>query len=46
MTWAEYYADVHERAWRNGATVVWITPPRVKKNTPAQPPSTATACAR
>lgn len=45
MTWAEYYADVKERAWRNAATVIWITPPRVKKPR-AGPPSSATACAR
>jgi hypothetical protein len=45
MTWAEYYADVRERAWRNAATVIWITPPKVRKPR-AAPSSSTTACAR
>jgi hypothetical protein len=31
MTWAEYYMDVEERAWRRGGRVIWIEPPRVKR---------------
>jgi hypothetical protein len=31
MTWAEYYSDVMEKAWKRGATVVWISPPNVRK---------------
>lgn len=31
MTWAEYYAEVTERVWRRGGTVVWISPPNVRK---------------
>jgi len=45
MTWAEYYADVRERAFRNNATVIWITPPSVTKPRVPQD-SDATACAR
>ena len=45
MTWAEYYNDVRERAWRNAATIIWITPPNVRKPR-AKPPSSTTACAR
>ena len=31
MTWPEYYMDVESRAWRRGAVVIWIEPPRVSK---------------
>ena len=31
MTWPEYYMDVESRAWRRGAVVIWIEPPRVGK---------------
>ena len=31
MTWAEYYMDVEERAWRRGGRVIWVDPPRVDK---------------
>jgi hypothetical protein len=31
MTWAEYYSDVKERAWRRNADVIWIWPPRVER---------------
>jgi hypothetical protein len=44
MTWQEYYADVRERAWRNSATIIWITPPKVKKQPVVR--STASACVR
>ena len=42
MTWNEYYARVRERAWRKGALVVWLNPPRVRKV--AVSPAHATAC--
>ena len=45
MTWAEYYNDVKERAWRNAAIIIWITPPKVRKPR-AAPQSGTTACAR
>jgi hypothetical protein len=31
MTWAEYYTEVTERMWRRGGTVIWISPPNVRK---------------
>jgi hypothetical protein len=31
MTWAEYYAEVTDRVWKRGGTVVWISPPSVRK---------------
>ena len=31
MTWAEYYTEVTERVWKRGGTVVWISPPSVRK---------------
>jgi hypothetical protein len=31
MTWAEYYTEVTERVWKRGGTVVWISPPNVRK---------------
>lgn len=31
MTWAEYYADVQDKAWRRGAVVIWVETPRVRK---------------
>jgi hypothetical protein len=30
MTWNEYYNEVRERAWRSGATVIWLNPPNVR----------------
>ena len=45
MTWDEYYADVRERAWRQNATIIWITPPSMRKRH-AQPASDVTACTR
>ena len=30
MTWHEYYSQVSERAWRSGATVIWVNPPNVR----------------
>ena len=42
MTWAEYYADVTDRVWKRGGTVVWVSPPNVRKaKRPAPPPGTA-----
>jgi hypothetical protein len=38
MTWPEYYTDVMDRAWRNGATVVWVSPPQVRKGKPKAAP--------
>ena len=52
MTWDEYYTDVRERAWRNAATIIWITPPKVKRRRPeaaaanSSTSATTTACAR
>jgi hypothetical protein len=31
MTWAEYYGAVTDRVWKRGGTVVWISPPNVRK---------------
>jgi hypothetical protein len=31
MTWPEYYREVTERVWKRGGTVVWISPPHVRK---------------
>jgi hypothetical protein len=31
MTWAEYYADVSERASRRDVEVIWVTPPDVRE---------------
>jgi hypothetical protein len=31
MTWAEYYLDVESSAWRRGARVIWVEPPRVTR---------------
>jgi hypothetical protein len=31
MTWAEYYTEITERVWKRGGTVVWISPPNVRK---------------
>lgn len=47
MTWAEYRADVSERAARRGVEVIWITRPdlqKAEKSEPSAPP--ALACAR
>lgn len=40
MTWAEYYADVSERAARRNVEVIWVTPPDVREARRA--PSSAT----
>lgn len=45
MTWSEYYADVRERAWRNSAQIIWITPPKLRKPRPFATPGAA-VCAR
>jgi hypothetical protein len=39
MTWSEYYTRVKERAWRTGASVIWVNPPRVHVSA-----NTKTAC--
>jgi len=31
MTWPEYYSEVTDRVWKRGGTVVWVSPPRVRK---------------
>lgn len=46
MTWAEYYADVNERAARRGVEVVWVTPPDVRKVRKAEPGISTATCAR
>ncbi len=47
MTWAEYYADVRERAARRGVEVIWVTPPDVRRARKAEPAGAAVAaCAR
>ena len=35
MTWAEYYTEVTERVWKRGGTVLWISPPNVRRVQPA-----------
>lgn len=39
MTWAEYYADVQDKAWRRGAVVIWVETPRVRKAARAERPA-------
>jgi hypothetical protein len=34
MTWDEYYAEVRERAGKQGALVIWVNPPQVRKRSP------------
>ena len=45
MTWAEYYSEVKERAWRRNAEVIWIWPPRVER-VPKTVAEVEAACAR
>jgi hypothetical protein len=39
MTWPEYYSEVTDRVWKRGGTVVWVSPPRVRKAKPADAPA-------
>ena len=41
MTWNEYYGRVKENAWRRGASVIWLHPPRVRKAVALSTPTTA-----
>ena len=43
MTWEEYYTEVRERAWRNAATIIWITPPNVRRRRPEPAATTSSA---
>jgi hypothetical protein len=44
MTWAEYHADVSERASRRDVEVIWITPPDVRQARKAEHSATPAAC--
>jgi hypothetical protein len=46
MTWAEYYSEVKERAWRRNAEVIWIWPPRVERVPKSEEVTSYTPCAQ
>jgi hypothetical protein len=46
MTWAEYYADVSERASRRDVEVIWITPPDVRQARKAESSATPVAACK